>query len=225
MTESFNTKRNRLDPTLRQRIDRLRLPLAPLMPMPQGDPHPDFPATLLAFHLLTEGQLDRLAHHYHQSTPGFWTDHYPVSILWPRRGSDSLLSPRTPRLTRRASTGSSTIANQSLDASIPPSLAELASDQDWLTSLLASASTTHPTNDSPPSPEQGRRWSALLRDDITRIAIKRRKIGKFIGLVGMETPAAEVESRMRHDLERAARVVRRDRRKREDEEMARGKWR
>ncbi|KAF2224028.1 hypothetical protein BDZ85DRAFT_184146, partial [Elsinoe ampelina] len=99
------------------RISRLRLPLAPLLPMPSGPPHPDFPLTLLAYHLLTEDQLDRLAHYYHQSTPGVYTNEYPAPVLWPRRRS-----------------------------------------------------------------------SASLLDDDERIAIKRRKIGKFIGLVGMQTP-------------------------------------
>lgn len=70
-----------------------------------------------------------------------------------------------------------------------------------------------------------RRWSAILRDDKQRIAIKRRKIGKFIGLVNMQTPKEEVESRMRHDMERTVRRLRREKVKREEEELVRGKWR
>jgi hypothetical protein len=55
---------------LTKQIATLQLELAPLVPLPTGPPHPAFPKTLLAFHLLTEDELDSIAHHYHQSTPG-----------------------------------------------------------------------------------------------------------------------------------------------------------
>ena len=36
-----------------------------------------------------------------------------------------------------------------------------------------------------------------------RIRIKRRKVGKFIGLVGMETPVEEIAARIQSSLDRA----------------------
>lgn len=39
--------------------------------------------------------------------------------------------------------------------------------------------------------------------DKERIRIKRRKVGKFIGLVGMETPAEEIAGRIQLSMERA----------------------
>ena len=36
-----------------------------------------------------------------------------------------------------------------------------------------------------------------------RIRIKRRKVGKFIGLVGMETPAEEIAGRIQASFDRA----------------------
>ena len=67
---------------LTKKIATLQLELAPLVPLPSGPPHPAFPKTLLAFHLLTEDELDSIAHHYHQSTPGPWTQHYPALMNW-----------------------------------------------------------------------------------------------------------------------------------------------
>ncbi|EGP87303.1 uncharacterized protein MYCGRDRAFT_19289, partial [Zymoseptoria tritici IPO323] len=104
--------------TLAKKIATLQLRLAPLVPLPTGPPHPAFPKTLMAFHLLTEEELDSIAHYYHQSTPGIWTHQYPATMNW---------------------------------------------DKDFLAAA------------KPPTAEEIRGMS-------------RRKVGKFIGLVGMETP-------------------------------------
>lgn len=64
-----STRRNS---ALAKKIATLQLRLAPLVPLPAGPPHPAFPDTLLAFHLLTEAELDSIAHYYHQSTPSQW---------------------------------------------------------------------------------------------------------------------------------------------------------
>lgn len=52
--------------------------------------------------------------------------------------------------------------------------------------------------------------------DKERIRIKRRKVGKFIGLVGMETPAEEVAGRVQASLERAIERSREELRRNEE---------
>lgn len=56
-------------------VRHLQIPLAPLVSVTTGQLHPDFPTTMLAFNLLTSPQLDRLAHHFHQTWP-------PTSASW-----------------------------------------------------------------------------------------------------------------------------------------------
>ncbi|TKA68196.1 hypothetical protein B0A49_05930 [Cryomyces minteri] len=73
------------NPALAGKIESLRLPLAPLRALPSGEPHPIFPLTVLHFWLLTEAELDALAHHYHQSTPSEWSFSYPVRMNWDKR--------------------------------------------------------------------------------------------------------------------------------------------
>lgn len=62
----------------------MALRLAPLVQLTTGHIHPDFPATLLNFWLLTSDQLDELAHFYHQRTPSLWSAHYPCPVVWGR---------------------------------------------------------------------------------------------------------------------------------------------
>lgn len=114
------------NPTLAEKIQSLQLKIAPMVPMPDGGPpHSSYPKTLLQFWLLTEEQLDSIAHYYHQSTPGVHTDSYPVSMNW-----DSAF------FARLSATG-------------------------------------------PAGAEQ-------------RITMKRRKLGKFLGMRGCQTPIGEV---------------------------------
>ncbi|KAK3299013.1 uncharacterized protein B0H64DRAFT_386880 [Chaetomium fimeti] len=61
----------------------MSLQLAPLVQLTTGTIHPAFPRTLLAFWLLTDDQLDALAHFYHQRTPCRWTRQYPCPVAWP----------------------------------------------------------------------------------------------------------------------------------------------
>ena len=67
--------------SLYQTLSHLRTPLHPLVSSVTGTQHPDFPRNLLAFHLLTNSQLDELARHYHQVWPPvqetFW---YPIWV-------------------------------------------------------------------------------------------------------------------------------------------------
>ena len=64
----------------REKLRRMALPLAPLVQLTTGQVHPAFPGTLLNFWLLTDAQLEELAHFYHQRTPCRWTFHYPCPI-------------------------------------------------------------------------------------------------------------------------------------------------
>ncbi|KAI7787015.1 hypothetical protein LA080_001107 [Diaporthe eres] len=67
---------------LEAKLRQMSLPLAPLVQLTSGQVHPSFPPTLLNFWLLTDAQLDEIAHFYHQRTPCQWTRHYPCPITW-----------------------------------------------------------------------------------------------------------------------------------------------
>jgi hypothetical protein len=70
------------NPALTSKIDTLALPLAPLVKISTGEMHSSFPARLLNFYLLTDAELDALAHHYDQRTPNEWTGCYPQRMNW-----------------------------------------------------------------------------------------------------------------------------------------------
>jgi hypothetical protein len=73
------TSRN---PKLRAKIAQMALPLAPLVRLTTGEIHPAFPETILQYWLLTDSQLEELAHFYHQRTPCEFTQYYPKPIPW-----------------------------------------------------------------------------------------------------------------------------------------------
>lgn len=50
-------------------LDYLRQPLQPLVSCITGQPHEDFPPTVLSYCLLTSSQLNDLAYHFHQVWP------------------------------------------------------------------------------------------------------------------------------------------------------------
>lgn len=50
-------------------VEHLRAPLVPLISVSTGLSHPNFPTSLLQYHLLTHEQLDSLARWYHQVSP------------------------------------------------------------------------------------------------------------------------------------------------------------
>lgn len=79
--------------TLDHVIAHLRTPLHPLVSSVTGVQHPDFPRNLLAFHLLTDVQLDELAMHYHQVWPPVQaTFLYPVWVPgWVPSSSSSVV--------------------------------------------------------------------------------------------------------------------------------------
>ncbi|KAI5926841.1 hypothetical protein F4810DRAFT_707378 [Camillea tinctor] len=83
---------------LRQKLQQMALPLAPLVQLSTGEVHPSFPGTLLNFWLLTDAELEALAHFYHQRTPGRYTLHYPCPIA--RWSSDLPLEEKRRKIGR-----------------------------------------------------------------------------------------------------------------------------
>lgn len=119
---------------LRSNIEHLSSTLVPLISVHSGLSHPDFPRSLLQYHLLTHSQLDSLARHYHQTLdagPERWL--YPCPIGWGKAWCGS---------------------------NPPISIASLQED------------TNH-------------------RKRLVDLNTKRRRLGRFIGLKGCESPSAE----------------------------------
>lgn len=212
---------------LTKKIATLQLELAPLVPLPSGPPHPAFPKTLLAFHLLTEDELDSIAHHYHQSTPGPWTQHYPALMNWDK---DFLARPGT---------GNGKGKGKASAADVDAALEADVSEKEFLETLMTTVQdlkserrepgeqqrTTLPSSSSEEpsiaSNAAGNPYAGLSDKD--RIRIKRRKVGKFIGLVGMETPVEEIAGRIQASLERAVERSREELRRNEEIMLRRSK--
>lgn len=156
---------------------------------------------MLAYHLLTEEELDSIAHHYHQSTPSIWTYQYPASMNWDKEWLNASKQRRRSSLmsssSRRQSRAETADQTQMQDVEVATS------DDDWLTVLAADGGEPH--DDHAVGPMARRRSSSARPSkgmtDAERIAVKRRKVGKFIGLIGMDTPADEIENRMRFLME------------------------
>lgn len=80
--QAFAERRLAKNPSLQRKLEQMALPLAPLVQLTTGAVHPSFPTTVLNFWLLTDEQLESLAHFYHQRTPSPWTSQYPCPIEW-----------------------------------------------------------------------------------------------------------------------------------------------
>jgi hypothetical protein len=70
------------NPELAEKISQMRLTIAPIVHVENGLPAPEFPPNMLSLFLLTEDQLDALAHFYSQSTPDHLTQQYPQTMDW-----------------------------------------------------------------------------------------------------------------------------------------------
>ncbi|QKX54134.1 uncharacterized protein TRUGW13939_01218 [Talaromyces rugulosus] len=103
-----------VSPQFKPTIEHFSKKLAVLVSVTSGEAHPDAPQSILAFHLLTNQQLDDIARHYHQVWPPM-----PESFEYPKM--------------------------------IPA-------------------------------------WIGTESEDTTDIATKRRRIGRFIGMRGCESP-------------------------------------
>ncbi|KAM0709425.1 hypothetical protein Q7P35_003463 [Cladosporium inversicolor] len=219
---------------LTQKIATLQLELAPLVPLPSGPPHPSFPKTLLAFHLLTEDELDSIAHHYHQSTPGPWTQHYPALMNWDK----DFLARSTDGQGKREGKASAADVDAALEADVPEeafletlmtTVQDLQKEQQKKkqgTVTLRSSSSEEVASASSSSSSvkganAGNPYAGLSDKD--RIRIKRRKVGKFIGLVGMETPVEEIAGRIQASLDRAVERSREELRRNEEIMLRRSK--
>lgn len=220
------------NPALLKKIATLQLELAPLVPLPEGPPHPAFPKTLLAFHLLTEDELDSIAHHYHQSTPGPWTTHYPALMNWDK---EFLARPQEKgKGNGKGKAASAADVDAALEADV--------SEGEFLQTLMETVEDLRKITATPPPQQQhtlpsssssslspvpstsstsNNPYAGLSSKD--RIRIKRRKVGKFIGLVGMETPVEEIAGRIQASLDRAVERSREEMRRNEEVMLRRRK--
>ncbi|KAI9682877.1 MAG: hypothetical protein M1829_006311 [Trizodia sp. TS-e1964] len=79
--------KGRHSPAFLAKLDHMRLQIAPLLQITSGAIPHQFPPTLLNYWLLTEAELDELAHFYHQRTPSAYSGCYPKRIAWDRTAS------------------------------------------------------------------------------------------------------------------------------------------
>lgn len=92
------------NPSYATAFSHLRTPLVPLISVTTGLPHPEFPRTLLQYHLLTHDQLDALARWYHQSDPlsdESWRYPAPIPPFTAEFGRDSGVFADIPLETKR----------------------------------------------------------------------------------------------------------------------------
>lgn len=75
--------------------------------------------------------------------------------------------------------------------------------------------------EDPSSSRTSNQYAGLTEKE--RIRIKRRKVGKFIGLVGMETPVEEIAGRIQASLDRAVERSREELRRNEEVMLRRRK--
>jgi hypothetical protein len=96
-----NSKKRKAEHDFQGRISSLKLELQPLFPLPQGSPHKAFPRSLLAFHLLTEAEMDAMAKYYHQADHSEYTYEYPECMNWDPQWLDSLPQEERCRIKKR----------------------------------------------------------------------------------------------------------------------------
>jgi hypothetical protein len=172
----------------------------------------------MAFHLLTEEELDNIASYYHQATPSEYTHQYPATMNWDK----DFLAKRPPPTPRAPAAPSTINTNTTSNSNNNPSIKDgkiqvhrrrsrqLSHAEDvWLEDLMHTVEDLR--SPLPPSQDEmdvdGRPGNSANPyanlSERERIRIKRRKVGKFIGLVGMETPAEEIAGRIQMSLDLA----------------------
>ncbi|KAF2459800.1 hypothetical protein BDY21DRAFT_270216, partial [Lineolata rhizophorae] len=68
--------------TMKEKIAQMAVQLEPIVEVLSNEPHPACPKSLLGLFLLTEAEIDSMAHFYGQSTPHEFTRYYPGSMTW-----------------------------------------------------------------------------------------------------------------------------------------------
>ncbi|KAK3047703.1 hypothetical protein LTR09_010961 [Extremus antarcticus] len=204
-----STRRNSV---LAKKIATLQLRLAPLVPLPSGPPHPSFPKSLMTFHLLTEDELDSIASYYHQSTPSIWSNHYPSNMNWDKEFLAKPPPPPSPTTPASKARRHSRRLSQE--------------EQVWIEDLMKTVEDlqnpiVQSQPEDPSSSRTSNQYASLTEKE--RIRIKRRKVGKFIGLVGMETPVEEIAGRIQASLDRAVERSREELRRNEEVMLRRRK--
>lgn len=84
--ETNNRRRLAKNAAFRAKLAQMKIRLSPIVQISTGAVHPEFPATILNYWLLTEAQLDSLALFYHQRYPNEFTMSYPCPVTWPAEG-------------------------------------------------------------------------------------------------------------------------------------------
>ena len=216
---SYGSRRRDLAST----IEILSSKLHPLYPQPGGPPHTKFPKTIMHWLLLTEDELDSIAHYYGQSTPDAFTNTYPAPMGWdkeflarPAQNSPQLMPWDEEwlthfSLTRRDADSSSTFS--STETAVASSCMD-----SWSSSSTTLVSNSAPSSRRPSRASDHGQYHHEPTETLPptppplttaeRVAIKRRKLGKFMGLRGCDTPVAETERRiglLEARLERAVR--------------------
>lgn len=185
---------------LATKIEQLRLALYPIYPVhiPDGSPHPRFPRTLLHFWLLTEDEIDSFAHYYSQSTPSVFTCEYPAPMGWEAGFlARPAVEPSPP---------------QTLQPATLPPLPPLLSSPEKILRVQqqdVEGSGEYGLEEGEivetPRQESFPEWQGLAVAE--RLAIKRRMVGKFIGLRGCDTPLWEMELKMQWTQYRVRREI------------------
>jgi hypothetical protein len=95
-------------------------------------------------------------------------------------------------------------------------------DREWVDDIMKTVEDLqNPIVQSQSEEQRPNPYAGLSDKD--RVRIKRRKVGKFIGLVGMETPAEEIAGRIQASLERAIERSREELRRNEEVMLRRRK--
>lgn len=82
LKNSLKNRRIARRPELKRKLRDMAIELSPLVQITTGHIHPSFPRKMLQFWLLTDRQLEDMAHFYHQRTPSTWSSHYPCPVTW-----------------------------------------------------------------------------------------------------------------------------------------------
>jgi hypothetical protein len=80
----WSTAPSNRNSALESKIKTLHLKNDPIVCVISSKPHPAHPNTMLEFCLLTEAQLDSMAHYYSQSVPSGYTNIYSRTMSWDR---------------------------------------------------------------------------------------------------------------------------------------------